>query len=498
MLSLPLMFLVLFGSVYDDTPRTINPDPSFIEGTYEEWIDDQPSYLPLTVTSIAGSDGADFLLIFEDGLTDSLEVGLLDQWTADIALQGLSTEVVEVTYSTPEELKAYLTDKYNDGLEGAVLVGNLPAPWSALADTDEKSSETFPSDYFYMDLDGDWEDNWIGFPFQAVPGSDGIYDTFYGTLDPEIYLGRIKVDNLTAVGDPTEILNDYLQRIHEWRLNGDPEPLNALCYVDDDWIPWAPEYRGSMQYLYPNTELVSNAAATNGTDYLENRLPGNYVWISPFVHSSSTTHFWSPGPTTTWNELIPALPQAHFYNLFACSNSRFTNIHSMGAVYAYCTESSLASVGSTKSGAMLQFTPFYSPLGTGGSLGEAYSDWWGYIAQGGLSPGELSWHLGMVVLGDPTLIPAMHTLGIEDSGSGTSLPGITFMGNPCCGSLSVSYPADNGTLDLYDTSGRLVATGILEDSACTLQVGSLNAGYYIARITTTGGTAASASVIILK
>ena len=148
MLSLPLMFLVLFGSVYDDTPRTINPDPSFIEGTYEEWIDDQPSYLPLTVTSIAGSDGADFLLIFEDGLTDSLEVGLLDQWTADIALQGLSTEVVEVTYSTPEELKAYLTDKYNDGLEGAVLVGNLPAPWSALADTDEKSSETFPSDYF--------------------------------------------------------------------------------------------------------------------------------------------------------------------------------------------------------------------------------------------------------------------------------------------------------------------------------------------------------------
>ena len=170
----------------------------------------------------------------------------------------------------------------------------------------------------------------------------------------------------------------------------------------------------------------------------------------------------------------------------------------MGAVYAYCTESSLASVGSTKSGAMLQFTPFYSPLGTGSSLGEAYSDWWDYISQGGLSPGELSWHLGMVVLGDPTLIPAMHTLGIEGSGSGTSLPGITFMGNPCCGSLSVSYPADNGTLDLYDTTGRLVATGILEDSECTLQVSSLNAGYYIVRVTTAGGTAASASVIILK
>ena len=236
MLNLTLIFFVLIGGVYDDTPLTINPDPSFVEGTYEEWIQDQPPYLPLIVTTISGTDGADFILIFEEGLTDSLDAGLLDQWTADIASQGLSTEVIEVTYSTPEEMKTYLTDKYKDGLEGAVLVGNLPAPWSAYSDSSAKSSQTFPSDYFYMDLDGDWEDNWIGYPFEDIPGSDGVYDTFYGTLDPEIYVGRIKVDNLTAVGDPIEILNDYLQRIHEWRLNGDPEPLNALCYVDDDWM----------------------------------------------------------------------------------------------------------------------------------------------------------------------------------------------------------------------------------------------------------------------
>ncbi len=487
------LILLLIGGVYDETPMTVNPDPSFIEGTYEEWIQDQPPYMPFTFTSIAGSDGADFILIFEEGLTDSLEAGLLDQWTTDIASQGLSTEVVEVTYSTPEELKAFITEKYNDGLVGAVLVGNLPAPWSALSDVAGKSSESFPSDYFYMDLDGIWEDNWIG----AVPGSDGIYDTFYGTLIPEIFVGRIKVDNLTAVGDPTEILNDYLQRNHEWRLNGDPEPLNALCYVDDDWIPWASEYRVSMQYLYPNTELVSNAAATNGTDYLENRLPENYVWISPFVHSNSASHYWSPGPTTDWHELVPALPQAHFYNLFACSNARFTTVHCMGAVYAFCTATGLASVGSTKSGAMLFFTSFYSPLGNRGSLGEAYSDWWDYIAQGGLSPSELSWHLGMVLLGDPTLVPAMHVLGIEDEGASASLHGVTFDRNPCCGVLSVSYPAEYANVELYDTSGRLVATGTLTDSACTIQVESLNAGCYITRVNT-GSSSASASVIVLK
>lgn len=497
MYDLILVFLVLIGGVYDETPMTINPDPSYVMGTYEEWIQGQPEYEPFSATAVAGTDGADFILIFEEGLTDSLEAGLLDQWTADIASQGLTTEVIEITYSTPEELKTYLTDKFNDGLEGAVLVGNLPVPWSVHESDGNLAGELFPSDYFYMDLDGVWGDNWIGYPSSGNPGSDGLYDTFSGSLDPEIYIARIKVDNLTQVGDPTVILNDYLQRNHEWRVSGDPEPLNALCYVDDDWEPWAIGYQNSMQYLYPNTELVSEPASTNGTDYLENKLPGNYVWISPFVHSNPGGHYWEPGPTTEWDELIPAMPQAHFYNLFACSNSRFTTVHCMGAVYALCTSTGLASIGSTKSGAMLNFTYFYNPLGLGGSLGEAYREWWDRIAEGGLSSGELSWHLGMVVLGDPTLIPAMHMLGIEDGGAETFLPGITFAQNPCCGSLSVSFPAENGTVELFDTSGRLVATGNLEDSACTIAVGSLSSGCYITRVNADSGTA-SASVIILK
>ena len=492
-----LMLLILIGGVYEETPMTVNPDPSYIQETYEDWIQNQPEYQPFSTTSISGSDGADFVLIFEEGLTDSLDAGLLDQWTTDIENQGLSTEVVEVTYSTPEDLKAYLTDKYNDGLEGAILVGNLPVPWSALEDLYKQSGSVFPSDYFYMDIDGLWEDNWIGYPFQGNPGTDGKYDTFSGSLGPEIYVARIKIDNLTALGDPTEILNDYLQRNHEWRLIGDPTPLNALCYVDDDWEVWGPGYQNSMQYLYINTELVNDVAATNGTDYLENRLPGNYIWISPFVHSNAAGHYWAQGPVTFWNELVPALPQAHFYNLFACSNARFTTAHCMGSVYAFCTSTGLASVGSTKSGAMLQFTYFYLPLGLGGSLGEAYKEWWGYIAQSGLSPSERSWHLGMVLLGDPTLMPAMHMLGIEDESIDTFIPGITFTRNPCCGALSVSYPADHGSVNLYDTSGRLVATGNLDDSACTIEVSSLNAGCYIVRVNT-GSSTASASVIILK
>lgn len=497
MTLLILAMLFAQGGIYDETPMTVNPDPDYHMGTYEEWMAGQPPCRPLEVVTVAGTDGAQFLLVFEEGLTDSLTPGLLDQWTSDIQSGGLTTEVVEVNYSTPEDLKAFLQDKYSQGMEGAVLVGDLPVAWCALEDAkDYQSGETFPADYFYMDLDGTWEDNWIGYPFLGNPGSDGLYDTFSGSLDPEIYVGRIKVDNLTALGDPVDILCAYLERNHQWRLNGDPEPLYALCYVDDDWVPWAPGYQASMQYLYPLTELVSEQSATNGTDYIENRVPGDYVWISPFVHSNPGGHYWEPGPTTYWNQIVPALPEARFYNLFACSNCRFTTVHCMGSVYSLCTGSGLAAVGSTKSGAMLQFTPFYNPLGGGSSLGEAYRDWWDYIAAGGLTPSEKSWHLGMVLLGDPSLMPAMHMLGIEEGEAAAAPPSPVLSSNPCRGSLTVSFPGSAGTVQVFDLSGRLAASGVITDSSCTLDLAGEAAGYYLVRASSEEGSGTARMVLL--
>ena len=494
---LMIIAMALLGDVYDDITVTRNPDPNYVAGTYEEWLEGQPDFQPFFARTIMGSDGAEFLLIFENGLTDSLEAGVLEQWTSDIASQGLSWEVVEVTYSTPEDLKNYLTDKYNDGLEGAVLVGILPAAWVMLENS-FGGNEHFPCDYFLMDLDGTWEDLWVGYPSSGVPGSDGKYDTFSGSLEPEIYTGRIKVDNLSAIGDPIEMLNDYIERNHVWRMNGGPDPLTALCYVDDDWAGWA-GLQGSMQHLYPNTILVNDIYGTNGTDYLETRLPDAYVWISPFVHSGPNTHYWAQGPTTTWDEIVPANPQAHFYNLFACSNARFTTTRCMGSVYAFCTSSGLASVGSTKTGSMMQFTQFYYPMGQGSSIGEAYKDWWDFIAINGLSQDERSWHLGMVVLGDPSLMPAMHMLGIEDQSTETDTPsGLIIAENPCQSELVLTYDeAEKGTVELYDTSGRLVASGTLEDSSCTLSLSSIQTGFYIVKVTA-AGISTCASVVILR
>ncbi|MCK5132564.1 MAG: hypothetical protein KAR40_10495 [Candidatus Sabulitectum sp.] len=461
------LILLLIAGVYDETPITRNLDSDFVPGTYAEYRAEQPEFTELEVTPIRGDvRGSDFLIVMEEFMSDSLDSALTDQWLADIQSEGNSCAIVEITSADPVEIRAWLANLYADGLEGVVFVGDISAPWSCTVDNKAKSNETFPSDYFYMDLDGVWEDNWIGYPGIGTPGQDGIYDGWSGDLFPEIYTGRI-VTSVLPLGDEYDLIEAYLTRLHEWRLNGDPNP-HALCYVDDDWAGSGNAYRAAMEKLYDDVELVNfPTSATNGTDYRNNRLQEGYTWISPFVHSSATMHQWSPGPSTTAAHIWFDNPPSRFFNLFACSNCRFTSTWCMGCAYVFGTDYGLAAVGSAKSGAMLWFSHFYTPLGDGASFGEAYKAWWNYIIAGGFTPSEQYWHLGMVVLGDPTIMPAMHMLGIEDD---TPAPAqaIHFSANPAAGAVTVS---SQGEFAIYDMTGREVAAGYHSETFTDLKTG---------------------------
>jgi hypothetical protein len=266
----------------------------------------------------------------------------------------------------------------------------------------------------------------------------------------------MKADNL---GDQVELFQSYLDRNHFWRLTGDPEPVKALCYVDDDWAASGPGYASSMQFLYENVDLYNTDTLTTSEDYEEQRLPDVYSWISPFVHSSPHAHYWAPAAgNTSWDEIAVIDPSARFYNLFACSNARFTTDNHMGGVYAFCTGSGLAVVGSTTTGSMLWFSQFYGPLGGRASLGEAWKIWWSFIAYNGFSQMELDWLIGMVLIGDPTLIPAKHLTGITEPDSISESLELCLNPNPSFGigtraSFSV---VDSGhyRLEVFDLSGR--------------------------------------------
>jgi hypothetical protein len=331
-----------------------------------------------------------------------------------------------------------------------------------------------------MDLDGSWQDNWIGYPSAGVPGQDGRYDTWDASgMAPEIYCSRMKTSN-TTIGAEGELLQAYLDRNHEWRTIGDSLPLQALCYVDNDWAVWGAEFRDAMMRLYPVVELVNDTLQTCGTDYETSRLPAVYQWISPFVHSSPLLHQWNPGPDTRWDEVHLIDPPARFYNLFACSNSRFTTPRNMGSMYVFGTTHGLASVGSTKTGSMLSFEPFYQALGDGGSLGQAFVAWWQYIIGGGFTASEMSWHMGMVLIGDPTLVPVSLITGVEGDEPSPGAGFFTILGNPCSGTLRVSVlEGAGGEIRVLDTAGRVVVERMTSPGEVSLDLDGLPSGVYI-------------------
>lgn len=480
------LLLVLMAGIYEDTPITRNLDPDWQPGTYAEYRSEQPDLTELRVTPVHGaSRGSDVLIVMEEHMSDSLDSAIVAQWMADIESEGNTVAAVEITYAYPTEIRAWLQTLYADGLKGVVFVGDIPAPWSCTVD-DSKSNETFPSDYFYMDLDGVWEDNWIGYPTQGVAGQDSIYDGWSGDLFPEIYTSRI-ITSVILLGDEYDLIEDYLTRLHQWRLNGDPDP-NALCYVDDDWAGFGNSYRSAMMNLYDDVELVNQVDSTNGTDYRYNRLQAGYTWISPFVHSGATLHQWSPGPSTTSGHIWTDQPPSRFYNLFACANCRFTTNWCMGCTYVFGTDTGLAAIGSTKSGSMLQFAMFYVPLGDGASFGESYQEWWDYIINGGFTPSEQYWHLGMVVFGDPTIMPAMHMLGIEEDDPAPAPPAIHFSANPARGAVTIS---SQGGFTVLDMTGRQVASGTDSET-----ITGLETGIYIVRAENSGSAATEKLCII--
>ena len=97
-----------------------------------------------------------------------------DQFISDLQTDGYTVSVTKVTTETPEDIRATLLSEYtSDDLLGVILVGDVPAAWMETLLPWNYVSH-FPTDYFYMDLNGTWHDY----------DADGFYDNHSGNLYP--------------------------------------------------------------------------------------------------------------------------------------------------------------------------------------------------------------------------------------------------------------------------------------------------------------------------
>ncbi len=397
---------------YKDIPVTRDLNPNAKYDTYHDWFSAHPQQQTQfreisRMSSNQREEG--FLIIVNDDLYEDIEQSI-QTYQGDLANESFDSFVLEFDGTSHEDLKEQiLIYAQTENVTNVVLIGELPVAWfelfedwnnNGIQDEDEAWVE-FPCDLYFSDIDGSWVDT----------DANDIYDYHEGDKHPEIGIGRIVADNMGMLSaSESELINEYFQKNHLFRTGIITSYETSLAYIDDDWAYWGPEYQQAMQLAYPFVELVNDIEATNADDYRDNRLIYDYEFIQVHVHSGPDAHhfYYNNGNNTALvhNYEIPNInPTAHFYNLFACSNSRFTTSNNMGAMYIYGNNHGLATIGSTKTGSMLWFEDFYEPLGLDETLGEALRQWWVLsVDVGNIWRWQRSWFYGMIIQGDPSLL----------------------------------------------------------------------------------------------
>ena len=254
-----------------------------LPGTYNEYLN-RHSLAPAQFST--PGNGIYPLEHLENSISILVDAGLylkitvaLNQYIDDLDAEGHPVFLQTVSGGTPEEIKEWITQRYNLGSTGIVLVGDITAAWA------EVSGSVFPCDLFYMDLDGNWEDNDL----------DGVYEihtTGDGDMGPEVYVGRIYAYTLTYDTEAT-MVNEYLAKVHAYRSDELEQPWQGLEYIDEDWY----DMDVHLDRIYGNDVARHDYGYfTTGEDYLDQMDLGQH-FVQVCAHSYSGGHHFGRRPT---------------------------------------------------------------------------------------------------------------------------------------------------------------------------------------------------------
>ncbi len=357
------------------------------------------------------------VIIVHDSVYDAVTQAVT-QFASDLQNEGYSTVVYRFNSGTPESLRNYLADRYQESerLIGAVLIGNIPyILYEMMQDWNNgngREYEDFPCDIFYMDLDGTWEDILSD---GTVQPNNGKYDTRGGDLNLEIWVGRIKTDSLTTLGNEASLINSYLAKVHQFRTGVQVTQNRAIVYNDDDWSNMTEEdvFDLSDVFGFQAVTGIGDPEQTTAADFKQTYLPQSTRWYLIRSHGNPDGHlFYRQNKTITdWvytSDYTGINPPASFFAFYVCSGCDYTAANYLGGIAAFNPQSGgLLSIGSTKTGGMWLQSYFYTPMSVGESVGESFRRWFNQ-AQTSEPATTPRYHYGMVMSGDPTLHPAIN------------------------------------------------------------------------------------------
>ena len=284
------------------------------------------------------------------------------------------------------ELKTLLFDYVDShGIEGALLVGDLPA---AMYKMPQGYGEEFPTELFLQGRDARIIDT----------NNDGYFDT-HTEFEVDIYTSRL-------IGTPTQLVN-YFARVERYRREGPFVDRSAFIFIDDDWSDKDTSDAFHLNALYSEVDCIQKKSESSLDNYLEKLTGEGAEFLYQWVHGAP------PGTYSGWlafdhmedqdklfaADIIARNLKVSFVNMANCYGARFTDEQlSAAEAYTVGTDYGLAVIGSTKIGAVADPRPFHASLAQGKRWGEAYKAWFN---QEGMK--NESWHLGIVLMGDPLL-----------------------------------------------------------------------------------------------
>ncbi|MFW9784991.1 MAG: hypothetical protein ACFFFB_22105 [Candidatus Heimdallarchaeota archaeon] len=331
----------------------------------------------------------------------------LAQYKQDIIDQGYSAEIIKWSSTNVTLLKANISNAYQLGLIGVILIGEIPYAMARHWDSNWGKYWNYPCDLFLMDLDGVWNDGVI---------TNGIYDidnnehmSGSGDWTPEIWLARINPTSIVIPGfNYSDAYKKFFDRDYKLRHGLTYRPHKSLLYIDDDWSSYKDEWLSNFT-AYTGTEVNCywNNPTTTSTNYMNNITMVNYEFVHILVHSWPTQHMFGPPyalgseGVTTYKNIYGNNTLPLFYNLYACFSCNYTQADNTGTYYLFTSNNTLTVIGSARDGGMDLYQPFYDALKEGKPIGEAFRIWFHNPEIVNYNK-ELLYY-GMTILGDPLL-----------------------------------------------------------------------------------------------
>jgi hypothetical protein len=358
---------------------------------YEEYAATQ-SKMPFTCRIISTQDRARqdlIVIIVNDSLYPRIQ-GAISQYVQDLANEAYSTQLITTMGGTPEDIRNLLIAQVPNDLIGAVMIGDLAIAWW------EESSygEDYPIDLFFTDLNGSWTDT----------NSNGKYDLHTGSVEPDIWVGRLYASRLTYDNE-ARLINNYFNVNHQYRTGALSLPDKGLVYNE---VTWYPNDHG-MGNLYNDVTMVNNENTTTAYDY-KNRLDQEFQFVHLIAHSSCWAHTFFlqnelPGGGSVFSFEIPFVnPKAFFIFLNCCMAARFTEMNDLANWYVFShSYTQVVIASSSLMYGVNSMGGFYSALSSDSTFGAAFKQW---------HQVNHDWFMGTLILGDPSLKVLSYSQGV--------------------------------------------------------------------------------------